>query len=410
MVLLLLVLLTAWFLVDLAANLLNARTLEQPLPESFKGVYDGAKYRQLQQYEKANTLLDSGASVASLGALLGFWFLGGFPWLDGSVRSLGLGPVLSGLLFIRALALGSRLIQLPFNLYHTFVIETRFGFNRTTRALWLADTLKGTALLALLGGGLLSVVLALLEHGGTFAWLYGWATVVSLMFIMSWLAPALILPLFNKFTPLPEGELRNAIEAFGNAHGFPFRGIFLMDGSRRSTKTNAFFTGIGKTKKIVLFDTLIARHSVEELVAVLAHEIGHYKLRHIPLHLAVASANLGIFFFLANYLIRTPQIYAAFSLQPSVYAGLALFSLYYGPLSRLLAVASLALSRRHEFEADHFASVKTGKPRALAEALRKLSLSNLTNLNPHPLQVLLYHSHPPVLERIAALENSGAPQ
>jgi STE24 endopeptidase len=230
-----------------------------------------------------------------------------------------------------------------------------------------------------------------------------------LLIAMVYAAPALILPLFNKLTPLEEGELRREIMACAERLRFPLAEILVMDSSRRSTKSNAFFTGIGGTKRVVLYDTLVTNHSPQELVAVLAHEIGHFKLRHIVQHIVVAILNIGIFLFLAQWMIRWPGLYAAFGVgRPSIYVGLALFLVLYGPLSRLLGIARGAQSRRHEFAADRFAAEATGLPRALGEALKKLSRNNLQNLSPHPLHVVLYHSHPPVLERVRALEGLRA--
>jgi STE24 endopeptidase len=229
-----------------------------------------------------------------------------------------------------------------------------------------------------------------------------------LLILMVYAAPALILPLFNKMTPLEDGELRREIMACAERLGFPLAEISVMDGSRRSTKANAFFTGIGGTKRVVLFDTLVKNHTTEELVAVLAHEIGHYKLRHIVQHIVAAILNIGIFLFLAQWLIGWPALYAAFGVrQPSIYVGLALFLVLYGPLSRVLGIVRGAQSRRHEFAADRFAAEVTGLPHALGEALKKLSRNNLGNLSPHRLHVVLYHSHPPVLERVRALEGAG---
>lgn len=402
--LLLILLLLSWYLLDVVANLLNTRAIARELPATFETVYDQGQYQRLQSYNKANTKLELLESTTVLATLLAFLVAGGFPLLDRIVRSWGMGLIPTGLAFIGALVLSGRLIELPFDLYHTFRIEKRFGFNRTSWGTWCADKLKSWLISAMLGGGVLTLLLFLLERAGNWAWLYGWAATVLLMLLLTWAAPTVIMPLFNKFTPLESGELRSAISDFGKAHDFPIAGIYVMDGSRRSTKSNAFFTGLGKTKKIALFDTLLAQHSIPELVAVLAHEIGHYKLGHIPRRLMLAIGNLGLFFLLAQWVLKSPVLYSSFGLEPSVYAGLPLFVLFYTPISRFLGIAAAAMSRRHEYEADRFAAETTGKPQALIDALRKLSKANLSNLKPHRLYVLLYHSHPPVLERIAALE------
>lgn len=391
-------------LLDFAALLLNLQTLRRPLPESFSGIYDQAEYRRLQDYTAANARVELFESAVSLAALLVFWLAGGYGWLDQLIRSLGFAPIISGLLFMGALALGSRLLAVPFDIYSTFRVEERFGFNRSTPALFLSDLAKSLVLGVVLGGGLLAVVLAVFEFGGPLAWLYGWGAVALLTTGLSYVAPAVILPLFNKFTPLEDGELKTAVLDYCHRNHFPLAGLFVIDGSKRSSKSNAFFTGFGRMKKVALFDTLIANHTVPELVAVLAHEVGHYKLRHILKHLTVAMLNLGLFLYLASVFIQSPTLFEAFGIaQPSVYAGLAIFMVFYTPLSRVLSAFSNALSRKHEFEADRFAAETTGHPEAMIQALEKLSRGNLSNLEPHWLHVALYHSHPPVLERIAAL-------
>ncbi len=300
---------------------------------------------------------------------------------------------------------GHWLINLPFDLYDTFSIEQRFGFNKMTPALFVADQIKSLLLTGVIGGGVLAILLALFQQSGPATWLYAWGFTSVLLFVFAYIAPAVILPLFNKFTPLEDGELKTAILDYGKSHAFSIAGLFVMDGSKRSTKSNAFFTGFGRTKKIVLFDTLIANHTVDELVAVLAHEIGHYKLRHILQHLAVAVANIGVFLFLAAHFIQARGLFDAFRVESmSAYAGLALFLVFYNPLSRALSIVRGFQTRRHEFQADRFASETTHHPQAMIDALKKLSKSNLSNLAPHPLCVVLYHSHPPVLQRIAAIQ------
>lgn len=397
-------------LLDCLAHWLNVRSLRATLPEEFRGVFDPDDYRRSLHYTAATARFECVNSTFNVAVLLAFWFCGGYDWLDRTVRAAEPGPLGTGLLYLGALWLGHWLINLPFDAYGTFRIEERFGFNKTTPATFAADAAKSLALSALLGGALLAIVLALFERGGEWIWLQAWLIVSVLLVAFVYAAPALILPLFNKFTPLPEGELKDAILDYGRTHDFPMGGIFVMDGSRRSTKANAFFTGFGKTKKVVLFDTLVLTHTPDELVAVLAHEIGHFKLRHILQHLVVAVLNIGLFLWLASYFLRSRALFDAFGVeQMSVHAGLALFLVFYNPLSRLLSVARGAQSRRHEFAADRFAATTTGQPRAMIEALKKLSKSHLANLAPHPLYVALYHSHPPVLRRIRALEEYGLP-
>ncbi len=403
-----LIALLGFYTVDAIANRLNVRALRPELPPEFRGVYDENEYRKLLRYNAATARFDFVDSTFNLAVLLVFWFCGGFEILDRIVRHANIGPIACGLSFIGALWFGHWLINLPFDIYSTFRIEQQFGFNKTTPRTFVADQIKSLLLTIILGGALLALVLTLFEKGGARAWLHAWIAVSALLFVFVYIAPAIILPLFNKFTPLEDGELKRAILDYGRAQNFPIGGIFVMDGSRRSTKSNAFFTGFGKTKKIALFDTLIANHSVAELVAVLAHEIGHYKLRHVLQHLIVAIANIGIFLLLAEFFMHSRGLFDAFGIShTSVYAGLALFLVLYNPLSRLLSIARLWQSRRHEFAADSFAATTTSEPQTMIDALKKLSRTNLANLAPHPLYVALYHSHPPILQRIAALQRVG---
>jgi len=336
--------------------------------------------------------------------LLGFWFLGGFAWLDGWTRSLGGGPIGTGLVFIGVLLLAKSLLDLPFRYYSTFVIEERFGFNKTTRATFWADTVKGLALALVLGLPLLAAILWFFTRFGDAAWLWCWGATAAFTLFVQFIAPTWIFPLFNKFTPLEEGELRAAVLAYARKVGFPLEGLFVIDGSRRSTKANAFFTGFGKRKRVALFDTLIARHSVEELVAVVAHEIGHYKKGHILQGLALSILQAGVLFWLLSLFLTQPGLFAAFGVAtPSVHAGLVFFLLLYTPLEVLLALGMQAFSRKNEFEADAYARVTTGAGEPLVRALQRLSADSLSNLTPHPLYVVLHHSHPPLTERVRAL-------
>jgi STE24 endopeptidase len=393
------------YIIDTIANRLNLKALKPELPPGFQGVYDTDEYRRFLQYTAVTSNFERIEATWDLAILLTFWLLGGYGWLDLTVRALHLGFLPTALLYFGALWLGHWLLSLPFEIYDTFRIEERFGFNKTTPATFAADQFKSLLLSSLLGGTLLSLVLLILEKTGHNAWLYAWAVASLLLVVMIYAAPALILPLFNKLTPMEDGDLRRQIMACAERLRFPLAEISIMDSSRRSTKANAFFTGIGSTKRVVLFDTLITNHTTDELVAVLAHEIGHYKLRHIVMHIVGAILNIGLFLFLAQWLIGRIGLYNAFGVRyPSLYTGLALFIVLYGPLSRLIGIARAAQSRSHEFAADRFAAENTGLPRALCDALKKLSRNNLGNLSPHPLHVILYHSHPPVLDRIRALE------
>ena len=406
-----------WFilaaiLLDLAlkfvADYLNLGRLSRQLPRDFRGVCDPERYGRSQEYLRVNTRFEWWTSLLDVGVFLVFWLGRGFPWLDQWVRSLNFGPVMSGLVFIGILLLAKSLISLPFSIYDTFVIEQRFGFNQTKWPTFVKDLIKVLVLAVSLGGPLLAAVLWFFEYSGASAWWYCWILVTLYMLVMQYVAPAWIMPFFNKFTPLEPGELRSAILSYADSIQFPVENIYVMDGSRRSSKSNAFFTGFGRTKRIVLFDTLIEQHNVSELVAVLAHEMGHYKRRHIVVGMLLGVLQTGIMLFLLSQFISYPELFGAFFLElPSVYAGIVFFAMLYSPLSFLMGIGLRVISRRHEVEADRFAARTTGDARSLAEALKKLSAHNLSNLTPHPLYVFLNYSHPPVLERIHRLAVAG---
>lgn len=393
----------------LVADLLNLRALSSRPPAGFEHVYDPERYARSQEYTRAKTRFSFWPQALDLALLLGFWFAGGFAWLDRATRALGYGELVTGLLFIGALFLGKTLLELPFRHWSTFVLEERFGFNKTTRATFWADAAKGLLLALVLGGPLLAAILYFFERLGDSAWLVCWAVTALFTLLVQWVAPTWIFPLFNKFKPLEEGELRAAVLDYARRVGFPLEGLFVIDGSRRSTKANAFFTGFGKRKRIALFDTLIEKHTTEELVAVVAHEIGHYKRRHILQGLVLGLAQAGLVFFVLSRVLSEPALFAAFGVTtPSVHAGLVFFALLWSPLELVLGLAQQALSRRNEFEADAFARETTGRAEPLVRALERLSADSLSNLTPHPVYVALHHSHPPLPARVAALRAAGA--
>lgn len=393
----------------LVADLLNLRALSSRPPAGFEHVYDPERYARSQEYTRAKTRFSFWPQAVDLVLLLGFWFAGGFAWLDRATRALGYGELVTGLLFIGALFLGKSLLELPFRHWSTFVLEERFGFNKTTRATFWADAAKGLLLALVLGGPLLAAILYFFERLGDSAWLVCWAVTALFTLLVQWVAPTWIFPLFNKFKPLEEGELRAAVLDYARRVGFPLEGLFVIDGSRRSTKANAFFTGFGKRKRIALFDTLIEKHTTEELVAVVAHEIGHYKRRHILQGLVLGLVQAGLVFFVLSRVLSEPALFAAFGVTtPSVHAGLVFFALLWSPLELVLGLAQQALSRRNEFEADAFARETTGRAEPLVRALERLSADSLSNLTPHPVYVALHHSHPPLPARVAALRAAGA--
>jgi len=392
------------YVVGVVANLLNLKSLRSEVPPALEGVYQPEEYRKAQEYIRTNTRFDFVTDTFSLLVLLSFWFAGGFNYLDQVVRSWGFGPVLNGLLYIGILMLGYSLLTLPFSIYHTFVIEERFGFNRTTPRTFLLDRIKGLGLTALLGAALLSGILALFEHVGYHAWVYCWLAVTVFSLIMQYVAPTWIMPLFNKFTPLEPGELKEAILNYARSVRFPVTNVFVVDGSRRSSKSNAFFTGFGRNKRIALFDTLIKKHTVPELIAVLAHEIGHYKKKHILQGTIINILHTGVLFFVLSIFLGSPGLYAAFYMQQqSIYTGIVFFGLLYTPLEMVLSVILHALSRKNEYEADRFAAQTIQRPQHLVEALKKLHAGNLSNLMPHPFYVFLNYSHPPLLQRMRTI-------
>ncbi len=395
------------YILNLISDRFNLRHLDPSVPDAFADVYDAERYRRSQEYLRTTTKFGWVAGGVDLAAFLIFWLAGGFPFLDTWVRSLGLGTVPTGLIFIGVLVLFQTAIHLPFDIYSTFVIEARFGFNRTTPRTFIADRLKGLALMAALGGPLLAGVLIFFEFAGPHAWLLCWGAVTLYLLAVQYIAPTWIMPLFNRFEPLADGELRRRIFDYARSVGFPLDNVFVIDGSRRSEKSNAFFTGFGKHKRIALFDTLMERHPAREILAVLAHEIGHYKKHHILESLIIGIIHLGVVFYLLSLFLTAPPLFSAFYLdQPSVYAGLVFFGILYAPIELVLGLILQMRSRKNEYDADRYAVRTTGAPDALADALKTLSAHNLSNLTPHPFYVLLHYSHPPVLDRLRAIRGA----
>ncbi|HLG23006.1 MAG TPA: M48 family metallopeptidase [Candidatus Manganitrophaceae bacterium] len=389
---------------NLVADLLNLKALGAEPPKEFKGIYDAAAYRKSQDYTRARTKFGIITSTLALAVTLLFWFGGGFNALDQALRRWGFGPVGAGLAYIGILALLKALWALPFRIYSIFVIEEKFGFNRMTPGTFTLDLIKGLGLAALLGGPLLAGVLAFFEYAGPSAWLYGWGAVSLFILFVQLIAPAWIMPLFNKFEPLAAGELRERILSYARSVRFPVENVFVMDGSRRSSKSNAFFTGFGKRKRIALFDTLIAKQTVPELVAVLAHEIGHYKKKHVLQGMVIGVLHTGLMFFLLSLFISRPGLYDAFYMEErSIYAGFIFFGMLYAPIEFVLSLFLQILSRKNEYEADRFAAETIDRPEAMSDALKKLSADNLSNLTPHPFYVFLNYSHPPVIDRVNAI-------
>jgi len=392
------------FVLNGLSDYLNLTRLQEDLPEAFEDVYDPERYRKSQEYLKVNTRFGWMIAAFDLIVILVFWFGRGFPLLDEWVRSFGYGSILCGLMYIALLVVFKALLSLPFSIYHTFVIEERFGFNQTTWTTYFLDLLKGLGLAILLGAPLLTGILAFFEYAGTNAWWYCWIAVTVYMLGVQFIAPTWIMPLFNKFSPLADGELKSAILSYAGSIKFPIQNVYVMDGSKRSSKSNAFFTGFGKHRRIVLFDTLIKRHTTGELVAVLAHEMGHYKKKHIIQSLFFGILQMGFMLYLLSIFISYQGLFDAFYMsRTSVYAGLIFFAMLYSPLDFFIGLFMQMRSRRNETAADRFAVETTRDPQSMVDALKKLSVHNLSNLLPHPFYVFLNYSHPPVLQRINAI-------
>ena len=397
--------LLGYYLLDSLAKLLNLRSLQTKVPQEFLDIYDADRYRRSQEYTRLNTGFDLVVSTIDLAALLAFWFLGGFEALDHFIRGLHLSSVTSGLLYLGTLCAGREALMLPFEVYQTFVIEQRYGFNRTTAWTFIGDRLKEWLVAGLLMAGLTLTVLSLFEAFGLRAWMIAWLCSAAISVILIYIAPAVILPLFFKLSPVPDGALRDQVMELSSRQGFPLRELLVIDGSRRSSKANAFFTGFGSNKRIALYDTLINNHTVPELLAVLAHEVGHYKKHHIVRHLLIGQLNLLLLFLGASFCISRAELFAAFGVSTrSYYVGLALYLVLIRPLALLLGVVMNYWSRRDEFEADRFAAETLGNPNPLIQALKRLSKDSLSNLTPHPLLVSLHFTHPPVLARVRALK------
>ncbi len=398
-----LVLLVFSWLLSLVVETLNVRNVSTEIPEEFCGIYDNEKYAKSQRYLKDTTRFEQVQAGIMLPLTIAFILLGGFSWINNLAQATSEHMILQGLVFGGILILLSQIISLPFSIYSTFVIEEKYGFNKTTAKTFVIDLLKGLLLTVLLGAPIFALVLWIFSTV-TNAWLWAWGALSIIQLFILFIAPVVILPLFNKFTPLEEGALRSAIEKFAAAQKYTLSGIFKIDGSKRSTKSNAFFTGFGKTKRIALFDTLIENHSTAELVGVLAHEIGHCKRGHIKQGIVISLASSLMMFFILSLFVTKTGLYAAFGIEGTpLYAGLIFFGFLYAPISMILGLLGNLLSRKHEFEADAFAAETTQQPGEMIAALKKLSVDNLSNLTPHPLKVFLEYSHPPVLERIKAL-------
>lgn len=383
---------------------LNSTRWSNELPAELKDIYDAEKYKKAQDYDKEKTRFSLLTSSLSLVVMLLMLFFNGFAWLDEFVRQYTMNPILMALMFFGILGFAADILSTPLSLYSTFVIEEKYGFNKTTLKTFFLDKLKGWLLAAFIGGGLLSLVVWIYDTTGEWFWVLAWAVIGVFTIFMTMFYSNVIVPLFNKQEPLEEGDLRSDIEAFAKKVGFKLKNIFVMDGSKRSTKANAYFTGLGAKKRIVLFDTLINDHSKEELVGVLAHEIGHYKKKHTLTGMILSLLQTGLLLFILSLFIGNPVLSEALGAsEGSFHLGILAFGLLYSPLSLVLGLFMNMLSRKNEFEADRYAG-ENYKPKSLQLALKKLSVNHLSNLRPHPAYVFFYYSHPPLLQRLAALD------
>jgi STE24 endopeptidase len=394
------------WLLSLIVETLNVRNVSTEIPAEFQGIYDVEKYAKSQRYLRENTRFGQIQAGIMLPLTIAFILLGGFKWINGIAQTAAPDSmIVQGLVFGGILVLLGQLVGIPFSIYDTFVIEERYGFNKTTPKTFVVDILKGLMLTVLLGAPVFALILWIFSAVAN-AWLWAWGALAVIQLFIMFIAPVVILPLFNKFTPLEDGELKTKIQEFAAAQKYTLSGIFKIDGSKRSTKSNAYFTGFGKTKRIALFDTLIEKHTTGELVGVLAHEIGHCKKGHIKKGIIISLASSLLMFFILSLFITKQGLYAAFGIEGTpLYAGFIFFGFLYAPISMILGLLGNILSRKHEYEADAFAAETTQQPGEMISALKKLSVDNLSNLTPHPLKVFLEYSHPPVLERIKALRD-----
>lgn len=391
------------YLFDQLLDYLNLKAQRTDIPDDIAAFYDRSKYLKSLEYHKALTNFSFFSDAFSFLLSFGMLLLGGFGWLDNLLRVYVENEVLLALAFFGVLMLVSDILSLPFQLYTTFVIEEKFGFNKTTLKTFFADKLKGYLLAALIGAPLIALLIYLIQTIGPNFWI--WFAIIASAFIlfMNMFYTSLILPLFNKLTPLEDGELKSAIEQFAKKVDFPLDNIFVIDGSKRSSKANAFFSGIGKKKKIVLYDTLISKHTTEELVAVLAHEVGHFKKKHIVWGFALSIMQVFFTLFILSLMVYNENLSLALGgSQLSIHLNLIAFAILFAPISGFTGLLMSMYSRKNEFEADAYARETYSGP-ALAEALKRLSVDSLSNLYPHPAYVFFHYSHPPLLKRLEAI-------
>jgi len=392
------------FLVDATVDYLNAKKFKDPIPNELSDIFDVVEYKKSQLYKTANYRFGVLSGTFSLLLTLSFLIFGGFEWADGIARNYTTNPILIAIIFFAIIMIGSSIVNIPFSYYSTFVIEEKFDFNKTSRKTFFIDILKSWLLTAFLGGGILTLVIWFYEWAGTNFWIYAWGVIALLSLFMNMFYSKLIVPLFNKQTPLGNGTLKIKIEDYAKKVGFELQNIFIIDGSKRSTKANAYFSGFGKQKRVTLYDTLVNDLEEEEIVAVLAHEVGHYKRKHIIFNLTASILLTGLTLFILSLFINTPEVSLAIGVStPSFHAALISFGILYSPISEVTGLIMNYLSRKFEYQADNYAK-NTYNATPLITSLKKLSKTSLSNLTPHSTYVFMNYSHPTLLDRIKNLK------
>jgi STE24 endopeptidase len=394
----------AGFVVEQYLDYLNNKVWSETLPSKLKGIIDEEEYKKSQRYHKENNRLSFWSSFINLLIIIGMIIAGGFAFVDNIARSFSGNLVITALIFFGLLGAASDIINLPFSWYDTFVIEKKYGFNTMTVKTFITDHLKSWLLAIIIGAPVLGLITWFYYKTGKNFWIYAWGLITAFSIFMNLFYSELIVPLFNKQTPLKEGSLRKSIEDFAVKTGFNLKNIYVIDGSRRSTKANAYFSGFGPKKRIVLYDTLMKEFDEEEIVSVLAHEIGHYRKKHVLISLITSVFLTGLMLFLFSLVAGNPDLPAALGTKNTgFHLALIVFGILYSPLSLLIGLVTNYISRKNEFAADRFVK-ENYKPGKLAEALKKLSVKNLSNMMPHPAYVFFHYSHPPLLKRLEKLE------
>ena len=392
------------FLIETVLQYLNARKFSDPLPGELADVFDQEQYQKSQAYKRSNYRFGLVSSVFSLFLILAFLIFGGFEWVDQITKLVSDNTIIRALAFFGIIMLGSDLLGIPFALYQTFIIEEKFGFNKITPKLFITDKIKSWLMMIIIGGGMLALVIWFFQWAGNNFWLYAWGLIAFFTLFMNLFYSRLIVPIFNKQTPLKEGSLKSKIEAYARRVGFELSHIFVIDGSKRSTKANAYFSGFGREKRVTLFDTLINDLDEDEIVAVLAHEVGHYKRHHILVNLTVSILVTGLTLFILSLFINNPDLSLAIGVsEPSFHAALIGFGILYSPISEITGLVMNYFSRKFEYQADDYAK-HTFEALPLINSLKKLSKNSLSNLTPHPAYVFVHYSHPPLISRIENLK------